>query len=237
MAWPNASFVGVTKRGHRLSGTTRFDGGDYFDGTYDIAGERLVGTYQWRSGAQFTGQYDKGKEFNGTYTAANGWRLSGSFNNGRWHSGTITSPDGKSVFSGSVNNAGRMVGTRDERGINGRRFLNVHDDGLIDGETTFNNGDSYRGTFRPDDLLPLEGVYRFASNGTTLTGTFGSNHQLDNGKMEDPILMFPLIVFGGRTDGGDRSTFAAQGFVVSNPLPLSPPSSLPIYETVRSGGD
>ncbi len=173
MAWPNATFTGLARRGYRLKGITKYGSGSFFDGTYDPAGDRLAGTYKWQSGATYEGKYYSGKESDGTYTNADGWRISGSFEDGVWRAGAITSPDGNSVFKGSINTHGTLLGTRDEKGVNGRRVLNLHDDGSVDGEVKFKNGDWYKGTFRPDSFLPLNGVYRVASSGATRTGVFG----------------------------------------------------------------
>jgi hypothetical protein len=237
MAWPNAAFVGLARRGHRARGITTYGGGNSFDGAYDIAGELLAGTYKWQDGAKYDGKYDHGKESEGTYTNADGWRLSGSFEAGRWHAGAITSPDRNSVFKGSVNASGNLVGTRDEKGNNGRRLLNLHDDGSVDGEIRFNDGDSYKGTFQPDSLLPLKGVYRVASSGAIRTGVFGPDYQLQDGTIADPILMFPVPVSGGKIEGGDRPSPPSMGFVAAAPFPATPPSRLPGYSPVRPDGD
>jgi hypothetical protein len=237
MAWPNATFIGLAKLGHRARGITKYSGGSYFDGAYDTAGGLLSGTFKWQGGAQFAGTYIEGKESDGTYTSADGWRLSGSFEDGRWHAGAITSPDQNSVFKGSVNASGNLVGTGDEKGVNGRRLLSLHDDGSVEGEVRFNNGDSYTGTFRPANLLPLKGVYRLASNGATRTGVFAPDYQLQDGTIADPFLMFPLKVSGGKIDGGERPSPPSLGFVATTPFPLSPPSRLPGYAPTRPAED
>jgi hypothetical protein len=237
MAWPNATFTGLARRGHRLKGITKYGGGSLFDGTYDTAGDLLAGTYKWQSGAKYEGNYYSGRETDGTYTNAEGWRIVGSFEDGVWRAGAITSPDGNSVFKGSINTRGSLLGTRDEKGVNGRRVLNLHDDGSVDGEVKFKDGDSYKGTFRPDSFLPLNGVYRVASSGATRTGVFGPDYQLQEGKIIDPVLMFPLPVYAGKIEGGDPPAPPSQGFIAATPFSLPQPARLPGYSPTRSTGD
>ena len=112
--------------------------------------------------------------------------------------GRSTSPDQNSVFKGSVNASGNLVGTGDEKGVTVADCSVCMMTVQLRARSDLTMGFSDLARLRHADLLPLKGVYRLASNGATRTGVFAPDYQLQDGTIADPFLMFPRKYPGGK---------------------------------------